>query len=428
MTSHTRAEIVISTDAHCGADVLAYKPYLESKYQDDFDAWARVYEDPWCHLDDQHSVEFRQGLASFQSSLNWDSDRRRRINDIEGVAAEVLLPNTAPPFFPSNMISAPGPSNANEFEYRWAGLRAHNRWLVDFCNDLPDRRAGFAQIFLDDLDEAVREVRWAAEAGLKGILLPGDHVLKLVNLYYPAYDRLWATCEEVGLPIHRHAILPTESEVDGGIAAPWIGSVESPFYGLRAIAHLICAGVFERFPNLKFVAVELANAVEIPAMLKRLDGMYLGTKTGTSAQLGIDAAVAGLPRLPSEYFTTNCFLGGPHNHRDAYEAGVPNLMFGTDLPHNEGTAPYTHAALRRIFSGLPSEEIREMASLRAASVYGFELDKLQAVADQIGLSLEEIRMPLPKEEWPEYPAQTRCSVFSDGLDPQWTTRGAMGDV
>ncbi len=42
---HTAASdryVVISSDCHAGADLRDYKPYLESKWNNEFDAWARV--------------------------------------------------------------------------------------------------------------------------------------------------------------------------------------------------------------------------------------------------------------------------------------------------------------------------------------------------------------------------------------------------
>ena len=62
-------------------------------------------------------------------------------------------------FLPSNANSAPAPTTPRDYEYRFAGLRAHNRWMADFCADAPGRRAGFAQLFVNDVDAAVREVR-----------------------------------------------------------------------------------------------------------------------------------------------------------------------------------------------------------------------------------------------------------------------------
>ena len=61
-----------------------------------------------------------------------------------------------------------------DYDRRWAGLQAHNRWLADFCAKVPGRRAGVAQVFANDMDDALAEVRWAA-ANIRpsgGILLP----------------------------------------------------------------------------------------------------------------------------------------------------------------------------------------------------------------------------------------------------------------
>jgi predicted TIM-barrel fold metal-dependent hydrolase len=357
--------VVVSTDGHCGADVWGYKPYLERRYHDEFDAWAATYRDAWGTSGDaQPSDNDRLGFESFGSALNWDSEKRLQYASRQGIAVEVLFPNTSPPFYPSGAISASGPRDRTEYEYRFAGLKAHNRWLADFCAAAPNRRIGLAQVFLEDLDDAISEVIWAKEHGLGGVLLPGDHVLRMNNLYYPWLDRLWAKCEEVGLPIHRHANLPCESAADGGVAAPWIGGIELVFYEKRAIAHLICSGVFERFPNLKFVATELTTGAPVASYLSKLDAQC--DPQSVEARPFIKDAVERLKRLPSEYFASNCFLGGPLDLPSAYASGTPNLMFGADIPHSEGTAPYTLDTMRTWFSDLPNAEIRAMLGARAA--------------------------------------------------------------
>ena len=38
---------VISADCHAGADLRDYKPYLERRYHDEFDAWAATYVNPY---------------------------------------------------------------------------------------------------------------------------------------------------------------------------------------------------------------------------------------------------------------------------------------------------------------------------------------------------------------------------------------------
>ena len=35
--------VVISADCHGGGNIGDYRPYLESRYHDDFDAWAATF-------------------------------------------------------------------------------------------------------------------------------------------------------------------------------------------------------------------------------------------------------------------------------------------------------------------------------------------------------------------------------------------------
>jgi hypothetical protein len=93
-------------------------------------------------------------------------------------------------------------------------------------------------------------------------------------------------------------------------------------------------------------------------------------------------AASHLRRKPSEYFATNCFMGGPLDLRASYEVGTPNVMFGADIPHAEGTSPYTHEVLRYVFSDVSEPEVRRITSVTAAHVYNFNLDELQRVADR----------------------------------------------
>jgi predicted TIM-barrel fold metal-dependent hydrolase len=403
--------IVISADGHCGADILDYRPYLEAAYHSEFDAWAQAYHDPWGDIDAGRIEDRRIGYASFASTLNWDSQKREEFLDEQGIAAEVLFPNTAPPFYPSSVISACGPRDRVEYEHRMAGVKAHNRWLADFCSESPQRRAGFAQVLLQDVDVAIAEVRWAKGAGLKGVLLPGDHVLTMANMYYPEYDPFWAACAELELPVHRH----TGQHCDDytiAPAAPLINSIEISFYGIRAIAHLICSGVFERFPGLKFVTTEIVGGQSINEHLAMLDSMCDQSELDLRPHLTEAIKAAGLTRKPSEYFASNCFLGGPLDMRAAVQSGTPNLMFGSDLPHSEGTAPFTRKALRALFADVPPNELRPILSGTALKVYDFDEPALRAVADRIGPTLAEVAAPLRAEERPRVPEDTRCRAFA----------------
>ena len=157
----TERYTIISSDGHAGADLLDYKPYLASRWHDDFDGWATTYVNPFADL-----------LAK-TAYRNWDSTARLAEHDEAGVVAEVLFPNTVPPFFEQGNLIALPPTEA-EYAHRWAGLQAHNRWLAEFCAKAPGRRGGIVQILLNHIDDAVAEIRWARDHidVFAGVLLP----------------------------------------------------------------------------------------------------------------------------------------------------------------------------------------------------------------------------------------------------------------
>jgi hypothetical protein len=80
--------------------------------------------------------------------------------DADGVSAEILFPNTLPPFFDILAHLSGVPRDRATFERKWAGLQAHNRWLVDFCGEAPVRRRGIVQLLPNDLDVAIAELHW----------------------------------------------------------------------------------------------------------------------------------------------------------------------------------------------------------------------------------------------------------------------------
>ena len=63
------------------------------------DAWAQSYFDPWADIDTES--EWKAGVSSFMSPLNWDSAMRLEALETESIVAEVIFPNTVPPFFPN---------------------------------------------------------------------------------------------------------------------------------------------------------------------------------------------------------------------------------------------------------------------------------------------------------------------------------------
>jgi predicted TIM-barrel fold metal-dependent hydrolase len=377
--------VVISADCHAGGNMAAYREYLDPKYADAFEAWRGGYKNPF------------RDLQGGSRTRNWDNERRITEQEADGVVAEVVFPNTVPPFFPTASLVARPPA-PDEFELRLAGIRAHNRWLADWCAEHPERRAGIAQIFVNDVDEAIADVRWAAEHGLRGgILLPAvpDDTKHIKPLYAPDYDPLWRVCEELDVVVNHHS---GGGSPDYGPypAAGVLWIAETTFYSRRALTHLMLGGVFERFPRLRFVITE-QGASWVPSLLKQLDVYHGQMKTGRIGELkyGPDDV---LPLRPSEYFARNCWVGAsfpsPVEAESRHDIGLDRFMWGSDYPHHESTYPYTRESLRRSFAGTDPTELQQVLAGNAAAVYGFDLDALAPLAAQAGPTINEVAVPL----------------------------------
>jgi predicted TIM-barrel fold metal-dependent hydrolase len=396
---------IVSADCHGGAELHEYRGYLEHRYHDAFDEWAREYAIPY------------EDLMGDEGGRNWDSARRLADLERDGIVAEVVFPNTIPPFYPepSLKVQMPGATDG-DLELRWAGLRAHNRWLADFCAAAPGRRAGIAQIMLHDVDAAVREVEWAAEAGLSGgILLPGAPPgSALEPLYSPVYEPLWQACEDARLPLNHHS----------GSAVPPLGDqpvdnvmflLEVTWWAHRALWHLIFAGVLERHPDLQLVFTEQGTSW-IPEALGTLDYFFarMGSSAGSQEQEWGAQVVGKLSLRPSEYWARQCHVGSsfmrPAEAALRHVVGIDKIMWGSDYPHKESSYPYSRAALRRTFAGIDAGEVQQMLGGNAAELYGFDMGRLAEVAGRVGPTHEEIDRVLPAEEIPA--EAVRCPAFA----------------
>jgi len=372
---------VISADCHAGADLRDYRAFLESRYHDVFDEWADRYVSPY------------GDLVHPDADRNWDSARRMRDLEADGVVAEVVYPNTIPPFFPRGGLTALAPT-ADEFELRLAGLRAHNRWLAAWCAEHPGRRAGVGQILLNEVDEAVRDVNWIADNALRGgVLLPGmPPGAPLPPLHAHVYDPVWRACEERGVIVNAH----------GGSASPDYGEhpaslslwlMETTWFSHRPLWTFILSGVFDRFPALRLVVAEQGTSW-IRDALDVMDGFYVQIAQGNIGELRFREPQL-LERMPSEYWQSNCAAAASFLHRDDCvrrdRIGVDHIMWGSDYPHLEGTAPFSHEAIRMTFAGVPEPEVRAMLGGNAAAVYGFDLEFLDTLAARVGPTVEEVR-------------------------------------
>ncbi|HEY4333082.1 MAG TPA: amidohydrolase family protein, partial [Ilumatobacteraceae bacterium] len=275
----------------------------------------------------------------------------------------------------------------------------------DFCSVLPTRRRAVAQIFPNDVEAAIAEVRWAHSTGVfGGVLLPAVPPAHVVEPYFHTkYDPLWAVCEELNMPLCHHGgsggspDMPMDQP-----AAKAVYATESLMWSRRTLGHLILAGVFERFPDLKFVPTE-SGVMWTQQVGAELDGAVAMMKAdGANRTMAVfgDQVLDELSLMPSQYITRNVYFGAsgmvPKDLEMRHELGVDRIMWGNDYPHEEGTTPESLIALRWLFADVPVDECRQMLGGNAARLYGFDLDALVPIAKRVGPLVTDVHTPLPE--------------------------------
>ena len=412
---HHEHHIVISADTHCGAGLWSYREYLDAKYLDEFDDWAKfMQQDNEARKElfkDMERTPLEVGVdgdPEVFSYRNSSSAKRLEEQQADGVIAAVLFPNTQPPFAPPAATSFEAPPYSDNFEHRWAGLRAHNRWLADFVSEAPERRAGIIQIFLGDVEGSVKEIEWAAEQGLRGgILVPGappDSPFE--PLYSHTYEPIWAAAAAVGLPLNHHAGSATPNFGNYFPASLAMFMLEVQWWTQRALWHLMFSGVFERYPDLNYVITETGTSW-VPDTLGKLDSFYHRMKYsryGSESIFG-GQAVAKMSLTPAEYFNRQCYIGAsflrPAETEIVRSIGVDRIMWGSDYPHIEGSYPHTREHLRLTFAQMTPEETTTILTETAAKVYKFDLDALAPLAEKYCPTKEFVATPIDYSEIPE---------------------------
>jgi predicted TIM-barrel fold metal-dependent hydrolase len=310
----------------------------------------------------------------------------------------------------------PSAVRPEDFELYWAGIKAHNRWLADFCAEDPVRRAGIGVILPNDLDAAVEEIEFIAKAGLRGgVLLPliPPDATWLKPLYDPAWDRVFAAIHDHDLVMNHHtgAGIPDHGDTLVGQAV-WMSEVT--WYAQAGYRHLLLSGAFERYPNLKYIITESGCAWAGP-LLQQLDAIHHNIKRGISGEIKY-AGEWVLKAPPSEYARRHCFYGASFPSLadlDGIDAvGEDNVLWGNDYPHYEGTFPYNLESLRLTFPGMSETRRRKVLGLNAAKLYKFDLEALKPLAAKYGPTPAQVDQPLPAQD---IPRDTQCYLFNNAL-------------
>lgn len=286
--------------------------------------------------------DFRAGVeANLLLRKNYEAhgafipaDRPRTL-DLLGFASQLV--------FTTFCLGNFGLDQGDDLALCYAAASAHNRMMADFC--AVDRRLlATAYIPLEDVDRA-RVLAWEAiRGGAKALMVPSRcpqrHAPSHVGL-----DAVWAQAQEAGLPILFHVggedKLNPVYKANGGPPVPDFHGGDDNFTSvsymaipnavMQTLATLIFDGVFDRFPALKWGAIEL-GAAWLPGWMRAMD-------SAAHAFMRNETRLQQLSAKPSEIVRRQLRVT-PYPHEDAgwivAQAGEEVALFSSDFPHVEG--------------------------------------------------------------------------------------------
>jgi predicted TIM-barrel fold metal-dependent hydrolase len=410
--------LIVSSDGHACALMRDYRPYIPSSYHEEFDAFCVAYDEKGSRNFDPSSMAIRfdpEDIEDWKTRI-LDPGRHNGLFDLkvrlevmaqQGAAAEVLFPDFGLPFelYSPNLAAQLGYTRTHE-QINVAN-KAYNRWLADFVSEAPERFAGLARLNFDDVDAAIAEIRWAKDAGLRGVIIP--FFSEEYPIFHPRYDPIWSTLEELEMPADSHTAMSAIVEY-----APKLASLPHPavafplitpglsFITHQVLNHLIWGGVLERHPKLQVVFTEQGTGWVIGACAQ-MDYSWGGSFLRRDVREVV-------PMKPSEYFKRQCHMGSSLFSRAEAEAreaiGVDKITIGLDYPHHEGTwgnggsgnLAYMKATLGA--AHVPPEDARLMLGENAIDLWGFDRAALQLIVDEVGPSLSEMLTPPTTDEFP----------------------------
>ena len=264
-------------------------------------------------------------------AADFDPASYLRAMDNEGLDLAVLYPTSG------MYITA---KNGMDPRFAEAACRAYNDWLFDYIQAGDTRRLfGAAALSPHDVETAQIEARRAVEKLDFKALFLRPNMYNGRAWHEPYYDPLWATAQDLDVPIGFHETAGSRMPAAGadrfpndiGIAHIATHSIEQ----MMACMDVIMGGVMERFPRLQFAFLE-GQCGWLPFWLDRMDDHYEWRHPlGEMQHLKLE---------PSEYFQRQGYAaveaGETFVSHVVEVLGDDRLVTTSDFPH--GDAKYPH--------------------------------------------------------------------------------------
>lgn len=246
-----------------------------------------------------------------------------------------------------------------------ACVQAYNDWLIDEWTSMSTRFIPQCIVPLTPVNAAVAEIRRAVGRGHRGVIIPAAPMQlgSLPHINDSDYDPVWATCQELNVPLCFRAgstpelfQFPTPPNLAPELATAMQAATRSASV-VFDLTNILFSRILLRFPNLKVVFAESTIAWGT-FLLEYADHQY-------------EQDHCDYPLKPSEMFHRQCYLTSWYDDAQihARHIGVDNILWSSNFPAANSSWPDTRKYAERCLAGLNETEQRQIFSANAAKLF-----------------------------------------------------------
>jgi len=338
---------VIDADGHVLEDPTLID-YLEPPYRGrrELGSVTQVRGQIFPTLDFHHLGLYRKSPGAFGGGKPVGPNEWLEFLDIAGLQYTVL--------YPTNGLAI---GNISDPDWACAAARAYNNWLYDQYLKKNPRLNGMALIPLQDVEEAVMELRRAVkDLGMLGAMLPSRGLP--LDLGHKTYWPVYAEAERLGCALAVHGGCHHSMGLDTFEAFVPIHGLGHPFSLMVAFTGMVYHGVFDEFPRLQVAFLE-GSAGWATFWMDRMDRShhYFGHFNARGKYRG-----PGMEKQPGDYLKSDrIFIGCEGGEKGlAYQVervGNQHFFFASDFPHEIGPGDILHEIDEvREYPGLTEED------------------------------------------------------------------------
>ncbi len=271
-------------------------------------------------------------------------------------------------------------------DYGAAMCRAFNDWTLETWVKADSRFKASIAIAPTDALQAAEEIhRLGENPKVFQVIMPAGARMPFGNrAYHPIYE----AAEAHGLPVCIHF----GAEGSGVANAPTAAGYPSYYLEMRmarpqiAMAHavsLICEGVFEKFPKLRFLFIE-HDTFWVPGLMWHMDADWKSVRDYTP----------WVKRLPSEYIRQHIRFGSQPMEQPPTNADLKKFLewlhadeivvYASDYPHWDWDNPKT------LLPGISAELKRRIFVETACELYARRLQMADEAVEHEDTEIQEV--------------------------------------